>query len=257
MTRREIAPDVFWLPLGRRWRAVNAYLVRSASSWALVDAGWKGDAAAIATAARTILGADTPAASILLTHVHPDHSGAARELARLWQCRVWVHPRELPLALGRVEALRHGSGPLDRWLILPSLRAGGRRRMEAMLARGSLADVVETFGPGEEPPGLPGWRVLQTPGHTPGHVAFLRPRDGVVLTGDAMTTVELNSIPGLALGTRRLSAAPWITTWDWTSARASAAAIGALQPSLLAGGHGEPMSAAELEEGLRSYRERS
>lgn len=250
---QEIAPGVYWLMLGRGWRAVNVYLARAGSGWALIDAGWKGDAAAIAAAAEEVFGKDAPAASVLLTHVHPDHSGAAHELARRWDCRVWVHPRELPIALGEVDAIRHGSGPLDRWLILPAMRCAGRRRRERLLARESLAGVAEVLDPGEEPPGLPGWRALQTPGHTPGHVAFLRSEDDVVLTGDALATVELNALPGMVLGRRGLSAAPWITTWDWTAARASASALAALQPSVLAGGHGEPMSGAELQDGLRKY----
>ena len=256
VTRRvpqQCAPGVHRLALGRGWRAVNAYLVGGASGWALIDAGWKGDGTAIASAAADLFGEDVPPASILLTHVHPDHSGAARELARRWDCRVCVHPRELEIALGDADAVRHGSGPLDRWLILPALRCGGRRRLQRSLARESLAGVVEPLDPGAEPPGLPGWRVLQTPGHTPGHVAFLRREDGVAVTGDALATVELNALPGMVLGTRRVSAAPWITTWDWTAARASAAALAALQPSVLAGGHGDPMAGAELEDGLRKY----
>lgn len=254
MTPREIAPDVVWLPLGRGWRAVNAYLVTAGEGPVLVDAGWKGDADAIAAGVAEAAGAEALPAAILLTHVHPDHSGAARELAERWGCRVWVHPREVPIALGDLDALWDGTGPLDTWMILPALRCAGRRRMRDILARESLEDVLEVLDPGAAPPGLPGWRVLQTPGHTPGHVAFARESDGVVVTGDALATVELNALPGMVLGTRRISAPPWITTWDWTAARASARAIAALEPPVLAGGHGEPMSGDELQRGLIAFR---
>jgi hypothetical protein len=51
----EIAPDVFLLgPWGRT--QTNVYLVRAGAAWALVDAGWEGDAARIEAAARTLLG---------------------------------------------------------------------------------------------------------------------------------------------------------------------------------------------------------
>lgn len=65
------------------WRlASNVYLVESGSSWVLVDAGWPGQASVIRSAAESLFGRGTRPAAILLTHVHPDHSGSAAELAR-------------------------------------------------------------------------------------------------------------------------------------------------------------------------------
>ena len=178
MTLREIAPGVHWLPLGKGLRASNVYFVRSDSSWSLIDGGWARDAPAIRLAAESLFGRGTPPASILLTHDHPDHAGAVRELAQLWHLPTWVHPRELPLALGDAQALHDYAGPLDRWVILPSMRLMGRRRMEATLSRGSLKGVVRAFDPTDGPPGLAGWEALPTPGHTPGHVAFSERRTG-------------------------------------------------------------------------------
>ena len=65
-----------------------------------------------------MFGADTPPASILLTHSHLDHDGAALPLARLWNCPVYLHPDELPLATGDLAAITASGGPLDncqRW----------------------------------------------------------------------------------------------------------------------------------------------
>ena len=257
MPPREIAPGVYWLPLGKGLRAVNTYLVRTPRSWSLVDAGWAGDAPAIRTAAEELFGTGTPPTSIILTHHHPDHGGAARELCRSWAVPVWVHPRELPLALGDVSALRCGTGPLDRWAILPALRAMGKERMGAVLARGSLAGAVRALAADAAPPGLPGWQVLATPGHTPGHIALVRPDDRVVITGDALVTVELNALPGVLLGTRRVSTPPWLTTWDWTTAKASATAVAALAPRVIAGGHGAPLCGHDAREGARRFLHRS
>ncbi len=67
-----------------------------------------------------LFGKGTRPAAILLTHIHPDHSGSALELARIWDLPVHVHPRELPLASGRY--LPQYGNPLDRWLIAPLLR---------------------------------------------------------------------------------------------------------------------------------------
>ncbi len=128
---REIAPDVYCLgPKGRT--QTNVYFVGSGSSWALIDAGWAKDGPAIKQAAQDVFGVDTRPAAILLTHVHPDHDGSALELARIWDCPVYVHPDELPQANGDFAAITAGAGPLDTWLVLPLMRLVGRRRREAM-----------------------------------------------------------------------------------------------------------------------------
>jgi glyoxylase-like metal-dependent hydrolase (beta-lactamase superfamily II) len=250
----EIAPDVYWLPVGRGiLMGSNVYFARSGSSWSLVDAGWARDAPAIRKAAGTLFGWDARPAAILLTHDHPDHAGAAVELARQWDCPVLVHPEELPLALGDVEAIRRYAGPLDRWVILPGLRLLGRRKMAATLARSSLGGAVATLDRSGAVPGLPGWEVIHTPGHTPGHVAFLRREDGVIISGDALLTIDLNSCRGIVRREQKLSGSPWYTTWSWPAASASAAALASLAPRVVAGGHGVPMTGAATSRGLRRF----
>jgi len=256
MTPREIAPGVWWLPLGKGLRASNVYFVRSDSTWSLVDAGWAKDAPAIRRAAESLFGKDAPPASILVTHDHPDHTGALRELAQLWGRTAWVHPRELPLALGDVQAIHRYAGPLDRWVILPSMRLMGSRRMEATLARTSLRGLVRAFDPAAGPPGLAGWDALPTPGHTPGHVAFIRRRDRVAITGDALVTVDVNALRGILFGEQRLSGPPWYTSWSWERAKASTIAVAELKPRVIAGGHGVPWTEQPTREALREFLKR-
>jgi glyoxylase-like metal-dependent hydrolase (beta-lactamase superfamily II) len=253
MTPREIAPGVYWLPLGKGLRASNVYFVRSDSSWSLIDAGWAKDAPAIRRAAESLFGRDTPPASILLTHDHPDHAGAVRELAQLWALPAWVHPRELPLALGDVQAVHEYAGPLDRWVILPAMRLTGSKRMAATLLRTSLKGMVRAFQPEAGPPGLTGWEALSTPGHTPGHVACVRREDRVAITGDALVTIDLNSLRRILLSEPRVAGPPWYTTWDRRAAKASAVALANLGPRVIAGGHGFPMTGLAAREGLRGF----
>jgi glyoxylase-like metal-dependent hydrolase (beta-lactamase superfamily II) len=232
-----VAPDVHRIgPWGRT--QTNMYLVHSGSRWALVDTGWAGDAARTDGAVRSLLGPHVRPAAILLTHCHPDHAGAAAELAAAWGCQVWMHPAERPIAAGNFAAMRTWAGPLDRWVILPVLRAMGTRRREALLARSSLGDLARSLQPGTGVPTLPGWHAVPTPGHTPGHVSYLRRRDGVLLTGDALVTVRVNSLPGLLMGRAGLSGPPWYTTWNSRAAAASIATIAALEPNVVAPGHG-------------------
>jgi len=254
-TLREIAPAVHWLALGKGLRAANVYLVGSGASWSLIDAGWPGDAKAVRRAAVTLFGGAPPAA-ILITHVHPDHSGGVPELASVWGAPVWVHPDELALAQGRATAVRDHAGPLDRWVVLPALRLTGARRMEATLKRSSLQDVARPFDPSAGVPGLPDWDAVPTPGHTPGHVAFVRREDRVAITGDALVTVDLNSPRGLLLQEPRVAGAPWYTTWDRRKARISAVALAELQPRVVAGGHGVPMTGLLADVEVRAFLDR-
>ena len=252
---REIAPDVYCLgPRGRT--QTNVYFVQSGSSWALIDAGWAKDGPSIKQAAETVFGADARPASIVLTHFHPDHAGSALQLARIWDCPVYVHPDELPLANGDFAAIAEYAGPLDHWIVVPLMRAMGRRRREAILARSSLSDVSRQFEPTTEVPDLPGWECIPTPGHTPGHVSFFRASDRVLITGDAVVTMKLNSVSGLLLQRQGLSGPPRYTSWSWPAVKESVAKLARLEPTVLAGGHGTPMIGAETAGALRAFADR-
>jgi hypothetical protein len=145
---REIAPDVYCLgPRGRT--QTDVYFVRCGSSWSLIDAGWARDGASIKKAAESVFGVDTRPASILLTHSHPDHAGSALQLARMWDCAVYVHPDELPLATGDFSAITASAGPLDTWVILPLMRAMGggvRRSLPSRASAASRACSSQTPG---------------------------------------------------------------------------------------------------------------
>ncbi len=255
-TAAEIAPGVYIVgPWGRT--QTNAYLVSDGSSWILVDAGWGGDGPRIQAATRSLLGPELTPSAILLTHAHPDHAGSARELAETWRCPVYAHPAELPLATGDFAAMARYAGPLDRWLILPIMRAIGGRRREAALAGSSLAGIVRPLGPGGAIAGVEGWEWIHAPGHTPGHVACVRARDRVVLSGDALLTLEVNSWAGLLRQRQGLSGPPWYTTWDRQAAIASIRRIADLEPSVLATGHGLPLAGPGTAAAVHAFAERA
>ena len=120
----------------------TVYFVCSGSSWVLVDAGWGRDASRIKRAAESLFGAGSPPATILLTHDHPDHDGSPLELSRTRDCPVHSPggaPDRQPLQCWRLPT------PLDRWAVLPLMRAMGRRRREAIFAQNSLSAVARMF----------------------------------------------------------------------------------------------------------------
>lgn len=248
----EIAKGVYCLgPHGRS--QTNIYFIRVDASWLLVDAGWQHDRPRIEAAAAMLFGSGSAPLAILLTHAHPDHEGAARDLARSWRCPIYVHRAEVAIASGSFGAMWRHAGPLDRYLILPAISAVGRRRRDAMLERSSLLGLVAELEPDAVVPYLPDWRWVHTPGHTPGHVSFYRPTDHVLITGDALVTLEVNRIAGMLRGRQGLSGPPFCTTWSRDAARASVQKLAALEPFVLASGHGRPLTEADTPVRVQAF----
>ena len=95
--------------------------------------------------------------------------------------------------------------------------------------------------------------VVASPGHTPGHVAFLDVRDRALIAGDAFQTRG-----GLAISGDMRLLFPFVAmaTWNKPAALASGIALRALNPSLLAVGHGEALRnpAGAIDRAIESAR---
>jgi glyoxylase-like metal-dependent hydrolase (beta-lactamase superfamily II) len=258
---QEIAPGVFCLAAGKGLTRSNVYFVRSGPAWALVDTASPGCGLAIREAAADLFGAEARPVAIMLTHAHPDHAGSALDLARTWGCPVYVHPDELPFAVATdLAALAGYANPLDRWVIFPLLRAVRPLRVGAMRANARLKEVARAFDPTGSMPGLPDWQAVPTPGHTPGHIAFFRPSDRVLIAGDAVLTIDesLRGILRRRLGRTEpcVATAPWYTIWDRRRAKDSILALARLEPTVLATDHGRPMAGEQAARALRAVADR-
>jgi glyoxylase-like metal-dependent hydrolase (beta-lactamase superfamily II) len=233
-----VADDVAYMTIG----FVNIYFIgRPGEPWLLVDTGLPGTAAWTLRAAAEIFG--TPPAAIILTHGHIDHAGAAEELARAWRVPVYAHPLEMPYLKGRSDyppsdsSMGGAIAHLAR--LLPTTGRNLGRRMRLLPADGSLP-VVE------------GWRWVHTPGHTAGHVSLFRDEDRVLIAGDAVATVDMDSWSALMLELPAVTrpAAPF--TSDWETAHESVRTVLSLRPAVLAAGHGIPVFGEGVEPALRA-----
>jgi len=260
---KEIASGVYCLEVGKGIVRSNVYFVRSGTSWVLIDSGSAKCDREIQGAAESLFGTDIPPSAILLTHDHPDHAGSTPALVRRWGCAVYVHPDELALVTADFSTffsiVKEYANPLDTWVILPLMRLMPRQH-EAMLSASSFKEAARVFDPGAGVPGLPGWECIPTPGHTPGHVSFFRPGDRVLITGDAILTIHLNSLWsflrwGVGRNKQRLSGPPWYTTWNWRAAKKSVTTLARLEPRMLACGHGLPMSGTGTASALHAFAE--
>jgi len=227
----EIAPDVAIVPM----LIANAYLTGNAASWILVDTGVPGSHGRILRAAARRFGAASRPNAIVLTHGHFDHAGAAAALADKWAVPVFVHPLEFPFLTGRSHYPPLDSSPpgFFSWLsrFFPS----------------STVDLGHRLVPldlDQPPGGLAGWTCHYTPGHTMGHVAFFRAGDSVLLAGDAVTTMNLDSVIGTLLKRGELCRPPVPATMDWIQTRRSVQELAALRPRVVAAGHGMPIQDA-------------
>ncbi|MCJ7625279.1 MAG: MBL fold metallo-hydrolase [Anaerolineaceae bacterium] len=251
---KEIATGVYCLGIGTGIKQSNVYFVQSGESWVLIDTGWQNYSQLIKTTAESLFGMDMRPIAILLTHIHPDHSGSVPELTEIWRVPVYVHPDEMPLASGKL--IPEYFNPLDRWLIVPLLKLMPRHVLESKLSEASFTDATFAIDPGAGVPGLPEWQCIPTPGHTPGHVAFFRNNDGVLIAGDAILTVNVNSLWDLLLKKHRVSGPPYIVTWNWQKAKESVAVLAALEPRVLACGHGIAMIGSGTANELRAFSNR-
>jgi glyoxylase-like metal-dependent hydrolase (beta-lactamase superfamily II) len=226
-----------------RTMMVNVYLVRTERSWVLVDAGLGGYATTIRAAARRYIGSDAPPAAIVLTHAHFDHVGSLETLLEAWDVPVFAHRLERPYLTGRSPY-----PPPD-----PLVGRGGMAWLSRLYPRGPI-DVsrsLRTLPESGEVPDAPEWRWIHTPGHTAGHVSLFRDRDRVVIAGDAVTTTKQESTLAVATQRRELHGPPAYYTQDWRAAAESVGRLAALEPEVLATGHGDPLAGAGMRQDLR------
>jgi glyoxylase-like metal-dependent hydrolase (beta-lactamase superfamily II) len=234
----EIARDVAVVPM----LIANAYLAGNASSWVLVDSGTPGSRRPIRQAAAKRFGAGARPKAIVLTHGHFDHAGAAAALADEWGVPVYVHPLEIPFLTGRSHYPPLDSSPPGFFSALSRFFPSTTTTLGDRLKKLDLARA-----PAELEAWATHWECHHTPGHTMGHVSFFRREDGVLLAGDAVTTMNLDSLVDTVLKRRQICRPPVPATMDWVRARQSVEMLAALRPRVVAAGHGLPVEDAANE----------
>jgi hydroxyacylglutathione hydrolase len=184
---------------------INVYLVEDV----LIDAGRRWDANRIR---KQIEGVEL--SLLALTHVHPDHQGAAKTICEERGIPLACHTDDVDAMEGRrpVAATQH---PLAR--IFGRLWEGPPHKVDRVLAEGDK---------------VAGFRVVHAPGHAPGEVIFFRESDRVAICGDV-----IKNITYVALRTR-LTEPPRDLTPDPAENRRSIHKLAELNPSLILPGHG-------------------
>jgi glyoxylase-like metal-dependent hydrolase (beta-lactamase superfamily II) len=212
--------------------------------WLLVDAGLAGSAGFIRRAVARRFGAGARPEGILLTHGHFDHVSTARDLAEGWDVPLFAHPLETPYLTGRSDY-----PPRD-----PTMGGAMAQMSRLMPDHGyDFGDRVRELPADGSLPGLPGWRWLHTPGHTPGHVSLYREADRVLLAADAFATMNLDSWSAYLTREREFSRPSPPFTFDWGTAHWSIEKLADLEPRVVAAGHGLAMTGDYVAYELREF----
>ncbi len=195
----------------------NQYLILEPGELTLVDTGMPGNHKKILETMARLGYAPQDLRRILITHSDSDHYGALKALLAATGARACAGALE-------AEAIRRGasSRPVEpKGLLRPIFALFGR------MFRAEPAAVDEILEPGQVLPLLGGLQVLDSAGHTPGHLSFFSPATGVLFAGDSIT------VHG-----RKLETAMAGTTWDRDRAQRSYEMELALQPRYVCAGHG-------------------
>jgi glyoxylase-like metal-dependent hydrolase (beta-lactamase superfamily II) len=169
------------MPMPSKPGHVHCYLLPTAEGWTLVDTGlglpdarerWAGVLARL----------DRPVARIFITHFHPDHVGAAADLAELTGAPVYQG------ALDYRQCEQTWESPTRQEVTWAWLRANGvpAEWEEDMRVFGGMFQQLTRYARDpalvEAGDHIDGWELVAAPGHADGQLMLLR--DGVLVAGD-------------------------------------------------------------------------
>lgn len=202
---RQLADGV-WQLSGFPANNMNKYLVEDV----LIDSGTRLDQGRVL---RDLRGRDVSAHA--LTHAHFDHYGSSHAVCE---------QRGVPLWCGAADAEAVEAGKM--------VAKGGR-----MVPAAKAVPVARKLVEGDE---VAGFTVLDVPGHSPGHVAFWRESDRLLVCGDVFWGYN----PFTMRGGPRLPTK--LVNPDDGRNRESARRLAALEPALTLFGHGPPVRDASV-----------
>jgi hydroxyacylglutathione hydrolase len=157
---------------------------------------------------------------VALTHVHPDHQGAAKAVCEARDVPLACHADDVEAMEGRRPVQEAATGnPVNR--IVRALWEGPPYKVERVLQEG---DEVA------------GFRVVHTPGHARGHAVYFRESDRVAICGDVIRNMSY------ATGLPGIKEPPAVFTYDMAENRRSIRKLAELEPSLILPGHGPAVS---------------
>ncbi|MBD1208329.1 MAG: MBL fold metallo-hydrolase [Ignavibacteria bacterium] len=217
---RLIAPNL-WQLSGFPPNIINTYLIADGNEVVLIDAGTRYMTNRILRTLKRFFAEDEHKTKRLtahaLTHVHPDHQGASKAVCDAYGVPLWCGERD--------------AEPMERGLA-NSPDAQGVLGLLMRVWSGPAYTVARRLQEGDM---VAGFRVLDSPGHSAGHISFWRETDKCLILGDVLNGMNLmTGLPGL-------NEPPVPFTTDVAQNRRSIRKLAALKPDIICFGHGAPL----------------
>jgi glyoxylase-like metal-dependent hydrolase (beta-lactamase superfamily II) len=222
------------LPVG------HAYLWHDPDGLTLIDAGLPGSAPTIAAAIRQAGYQPADLRRLVLTHFHPDHVGAAADIADWGDVEVLAHQADAPF----IRAAAAGPPPdLADWERPLYAQVTSQSTSEVAQAPVTPPRIDRELSDGDELGFGDGAVAVAVPGHTPGSVAIHLPRHQVLFAGDAAARTPDGTVICGVFNVNRAQAA------------ASFRRLAGLDVAVACFGHGDPLT-GDATAALRAAAER-
>ena len=180
---------------------VNVFLLPDGSDVDLIDCGMNAPESLdlLREAMNRVAGPGARLRSLLVTHIHPDHYGAAGVLTQEWGAELYLHRLEVPLIHPRYLELDALIDEVHRYLLangMPEEDAEVMQNASRSFAKSVTTAPVAISLDGAETLELGGrrLRVEWTPGHSPGHVCLFDPEDRLLFAGDQLLPEDTPNI---------------------------------------------------------------
>ena len=161
-----------------------SYLVRTHDGVVIVDVGMDSGGADVLAGLKAMALPASAIRAVLLTHWHNDHAAGASAIHQASGAPVYYHPADAPYFTRETahRGLRGWASDLiPEWGVL--VLAKGLLGEASPVAVAAASHVVE----GDEP--VEGFEVIETPGHTAGHVCYYYRPERVLFAGDALAVI--------------------------------------------------------------------
>lgn len=159
------------------------HLIHRNNEVVFIDTGMSSDGSDVKTAMRKLKLDFSLIKAVLLTHWHNDHSAGTAAVKTLSHCKTYAHFKEAPyFQKKQSNPFRRLADLIPEWGVF-------------ILFKGLIGDTVprkvqidEMVHQGEVI--LNDFEVIETPGHTEGHVAYYDKRTNTLFAGDALAVID-------------------------------------------------------------------
>jgi len=196
----------------------NPYLIIDSDGLTLIDAGLPGSDKKILKYIVNLNRSPSDLKRIIITHSDIDHFGGLSALKKASGARVYA---------SEIESDSMSKGQSSRQIKSKNFFRKLLMDVAGRFMKAAPIHADETLSEGQILPVLGGLRIVETPGHTPGHISLYSPTTGILFTGDSIVSRD----GGLVRSVPR-------NTWDEAKADESARKQAVLGARIVCSGHG-------------------